>query len=411
LVTINAEGVVLNSNSLGVEISALGLDNGIILNSSHGGINIISTGPIMSYPITASLHGTASNSISASWAPSAGGGTTLTTGSTYQITSSNSISASWAPQNNITSVPSSSWASSSISSSYSLTSSYALNGGGSGGGTTLTTGSTYPITSSWALTSSILNYGTLLKSNTLGQLSVQNGGVFPNNTYYSAEFGNAIIITGPYAGFIVTDRSTPSFQWQHYSDANTFRIWNGGFVAPESFVMDSNGKFALGYTSYSPTLVNTLDVYGNISCSVITASLFNGTASYALSSPGSGGGTTLTTGSTYPITSSWALTSSYVNNIIISGIASIRFPLYDVSEENFSSVTVNSPYIYLDKIVSTCILPMTSSNHESLDDFKVENINLNISNIIDGVSFDIILNAPNNTWGMYNVYYKISTTN
>ncbi len=41
---------------------------------------------------------------------------------------------------------------SSVSSSYALTSSYALNGGG--GGTTLTTGSTYPITSSWAITAS-----------------------------------------------------------------------------------------------------------------------------------------------------------------------------------------------------------------------------------------------------------------
>ena len=46
----------------------------------------------------------------------------------------------------------SSWANNVISSSYALTASYALNGGG--GGINLVTGSTYPITSSWAITAS-----------------------------------------------------------------------------------------------------------------------------------------------------------------------------------------------------------------------------------------------------------------
>jgi len=60
----------------------------------------------------------ASQSLSASWAPSSGGGTTLFTASTYQITSSWAVSASWAPGGGAS--VSSSWASSSISSSYSL---------------------------------------------------------------------------------------------------------------------------------------------------------------------------------------------------------------------------------------------------------------------------------------------------
>jgi hypothetical protein len=51
---------------------------------------------------------------------------------------------------------SSSWASSSISSSYALTASYSLNGNSTG--TTLTTGSTYPITSSWSNNSNTSSY-------------------------------------------------------------------------------------------------------------------------------------------------------------------------------------------------------------------------------------------------------------
>lgn len=54
---------------------------------------------------------------------------------------------------------SSSWASSSISSSYSLTASYALNAGGTGG-TSLSTGSFYPITTSWADNAATASYLT-----------------------------------------------------------------------------------------------------------------------------------------------------------------------------------------------------------------------------------------------------------
>jgi len=82
--------------------------------------------------------------------------------------------------------------------------------------------------------------------------------------------------------------------------------------------------------------VNTLDVIGNISASVITASLFLGTASYAgtasillgsvvsssyssfaltasyaLNGGSGSSGTSLVTGSTYPITSSWAISASW----------------------------------------------------------------------------------------------------
>ena len=121
---------------------------------------------------------------------------------------------------------------------------------------------------------------------------------------------------------------------------------------PNTCVIGGTGVNAVKVTIGNTTAVNTFDVVGNISCSVITASLLFGTASWAINSisasyapgnpsisasyaltasyaPGSpsvsasysltssysvNGGFTLTTGSTYPITSSWSinsLTTSY----------------------------------------------------------------------------------------------------
>lgn len=66
----------------------------------------------------------------------------------------------------------------------------------------------------------------------------------------------------------------------------------------------------------APTTVNDISAF-NISASVITASIFRGTASFAVSAswaPGGGpGGGGLETGSTYPFTASWAVNA--VNGI------------------------------------------------------------------------------------------------
>ena len=98
-------------------------------------------------------------------------------------------------------------------------------------------------------------------------------------------------------------------------------IWANGIYTGSTTYSQSviGGKVGIGLTNP----VNTFDVSGNISCSVITASLFLGSASYAYTSSWAlnavNGGTTLLTGSTYPITSSWSnngvtsYTASYIN--------------------------------------------------------------------------------------------------
>ncbi len=78
-----------------------------------------------------------------------------------------------------------------VTSSFALTSSYAMNGGG--GGTTLTTGSTYPITSSWsnnALTASYaLNGGS-------GGGSVSTGSIVNQTILYNVTTSQDNTITG-----------------------------------------------------------------------------------------------------------------------------------------------------------------------------------------------------------------------
>jgi len=74
-------------------------------------------------------------------------------------------------------------------------------------------------------------------------------------------------------------------------------------TSPVATVITAEGK--IGVNLLNPT--NSLDVTGNISCSVITASLFYGTASYALSSSG---GTPATYTSSLFGTASWAISSS-----------------------------------------------------------------------------------------------------
>jgi hypothetical protein len=140
--------------------------------------------------------------------------------------------------------------------------------------------------------------------NNLGQLSVQSNGTFPSNTFFSAQFGNAIDIEGGAAGFQVADRTNNTHKWQHYAFNDFFRIWNNS--SNEFFVMNySNGK--AGFNLPTGSVKNQLDVGGNISCSVITASL-HGNADTATSS-------------------SFATTASYVKNGLSSSFATTTINL------------------------------------------------------------------------------------
>ena len=204
----------------------------------------------------------ANSSISASWAPGSNPGTTIVTGSIYQITSSwanLAASASWVPNlyPQIEQI-SSSWASSSLSSSYVLSASWAG----------ISISSSYVLSASWADISLSASY-------------VPN--LYPQTVQISASWASASI-SASYA---------KSASW-------------APFVAVTSVSSASWASSSIS-ASYVPNLYPQAE---QISSSWASASI---SSSYALSA--SWAPTTfLTTGSTYPITASWANSASFADS-------------------------------------------------------------------------------------------------
>lgn len=309
------------------------------LNLSGSGTTLV-TGS--TYPITSSWSQntvSASYALTASYALNGGsGGINLTTGSTYPITSSwanNVVSASYSLtssySNNSTSasysLTASYWSGSIVSSSYALTASYALNGGG--GGTTLITGSTYSITSSWSNNSisssvSISSSYTVTASYSSNSLTASYFGsgsdnYFPfwssNKLSYNSlisQSNNQIAILSDTTSFLgnslIINKSDPIYannnptidasnspnqtlmltpniviggdgnseHWNRFNSDGTVDFLGANI----KFTSGGSATFNSNVTIGSLTLLgnNTLDIVGNISASVITASRLIGTA-------------------------------------------------------------------------------------------------------------------------------------
>lgn len=188
--------------------------------------------------ITSSLYGTSSWAVNT---VNGGSGTTLFTGSTYQIT------ASWA-NNSIISLTaiSASWASSSISASYApenatflftgstypitaswaQTASWAINTINGGSGTTLVTGSTYQITSSWSInsqTASSLVGLTLDNTSSITAVTQSNVVVLQRFTgSYNAVFFDylAMSASNSRAGILFGTWNNTSMSYTEYADVD-----------------------------------------------------------------------------------------------------------------------------------------------------------------------------------------------
>jgi len=334
------------------------------LNSSGG----TSLGTGSTYPITSSWSNNAvssSYSLTASYALNAGG-TSLTTGSTYPITSSwsiYSISSSWS-ENAVSSsyslsssysstalssafAYSSSWAATasyfsgsisdaisssySLSGSYALTASYALNGG-SGGGIFVATSSVININFSSSVdkfvTDGINNTYTLtLPSNNPNELLVFLDGLEQEPVTDYTVSGTTFTLTSvpppnlelevrKFYSATTIDIITSSLNAQYFtgngvttqyiltrSVSNDYDVLVSfdGLIQKPTYDYTVTGSI-LNFTSPPP-----VNIDGEIRY------LMGSTT--GLISSGSGG-TSLTTGSTYPITSSWATntaTASYLN--------------------------------------------------------------------------------------------------
>ena len=191
-------------------------------------------------------------------------------GSSKQITVGNFLSSSGVFGNGT-----SSYSLNAITSSYSFTSSYALNSG-----TAILTGSNYPITSSWSINAFTASYSLTASY----ALNAVGGGIYLSSESF---FANGL--------------------------SSSYTITSSVLEASEDIFVFINGLVQAPTTNYS--LSSSILVFNGVPStgSLIEVRRFdaNISGSGGGGGGGGGGGTTLTTGSTYPITSSWAITASY----------------------------------------------------------------------------------------------------
>lgn len=325
--------------------------------SLMGTASMARTASHLNYP----NNSTASYAMTASFATNAGGAI-LITGSTYPITASWSLTSSYSIINYITSSELST--SSSISSSYALTASYALNGGGGGGGG-ITSGSIYNITSSWSYNSATASYVRPLIQDVVitGSLTVSGSNTFKNigptilsgSTSISGSLnikGNSTIsgslsiesgiFTGTSSAANTASYLPPNLyqitaSWATYAINTPGLITNAETSSHLSYPNNSTSSYAItasyalnggnggivdggSYNISASWASSSVSSSFSFTASYVMASAINGTvtsashaitASYVLSSESS-----LTTGSTYPVTSSWAikaLTASFIS--------------------------------------------------------------------------------------------------
>jgi len=247
-------------------------------------------------------------------------------------------------------------ASKAISSSYALTASFAMNGGGG-------TGSNYP-----DITDDTVNHQIGINQ-TSPQYSMDISGTFNASGYGSSitldnagpnisiDASDNVFIDGEGQGntygFICLNSLHPNgvVGIRNLFPDGRYAVDISGSINITDKVYRNGVEYVPSSASYASTasyVINSGSVTNAISSS------YSLTASFALN--GGGGGTTLTTASTYPITSSWAVSASYVsnNNQIQT--------YYDTDSSQYYGLTVNgisgSEYI--------SIVPMTYNSQSGI---------------------------------------------
>jgi hypothetical protein len=83
----------------------------------------------------------------------------------------------------------------------------------------------------------------------------------------------------------------------------------------------------------------------------------------------------------------------------------LNFPNNIYGENSFTTTFVSDSNVISNSVIT--LMPMTSSNHQSLDDFSIEGISLTVGEITPNTGFNVYASALNNTWGTYNFKYTI----
>ena len=233
----------------------------------------------------------------------------------------------------------------SVTASYALnalTASFALNASGGGGGSGTVTGSLNYI-SKFTSTTTVGNSVMYETGSNIGIGTINPNAKLNINSSGSLVSGSVVFSVEGTQGSLFSVDDSLSGSLMSVNDISGLPILE--VFSDDRLVVGTYNSNALVVTGSRVGIgtnnpIAKLQVNGNISASSFTGSVF-GTSSWstnALSaSYAPGGGTTLTTGSTYPITSSWSTTSS---NII--GGTSNYIPLWSTNTSLGNSVLYQS---------------------------------------------------------------------
>jgi hypothetical protein len=99
-------------------------------------------------------------------------------------------------------------------------------------------------------------------------------------------------------------------------------------------------------------------------------------------------------------------TDSYADISTSVSSGTVNFNLGNVGETVVNTIAYTSAS--LAGFSGLSVVPMVNTDHPELDEFAAENLQVNIENIQDGVSFDLRLTAPNISWGTWRFKYVVS---
>lgn len=215
---------------------------------------------------------------------------------------------------------------------------------------------------------------------------------------------NVAAATAPTTGQVLTATSSTAATWQTPSggggSATTIYIDqtpdNGAYGLLAGAVNGVNAVFTVSQGSYT---TGTLSVYLN--GQLLTQGASN---DYQETTPGSGTFTFITAPATGSI-----VTSSYQKNVTVatavSGQATVDFGAVTV-ENSIARVTVNTAAALTASIIMVSPSGVATATHDT-NDYQWDNISGYVSNIVNGVSFDIVGVAPNGSFGTYVFNYVI----
>jgi hypothetical protein len=241
-----------------------------------------------------------------------------------------------------------------ISSSYGLTSSYSLFANNSNNSSTSTSAS-YSSTASVALnalTSSYINVAT----NAVSSSYASTASISVSSSFATTSSYNLNSISSSYATFAVSSTSATSANTatsasyatnagSSTSATTANSATSASYSLSSSYSVNSTTATSSSFASTASYNLNSISSSFSTNASTASyvansvSSSYSLTASYALNSDG--GGTSLVTGSTYPITSSWAnnaITASYALN---AGSGGGSTPIVSVASLNNQTILYN----------------------------------------------------------------------